>query len=150
MPVGVEIMAPPGMEDMHQPAAGTFQNLGGIQTRRIKVRDAFRLLTDEEAARLACTRHQLKTRALEAVEQHGIVFLDEIDKVARSNGTQGADVSREECSVTCCHSLKAPRSTRSTAWSRRTISVYCIGCVSRVQLSHAIPEMQGRWPIWFY
>jgi len=96
LPVGVEIMAPPGMEEMTSQLQGMFQNLGGnrSKTRKLKVREAFRLLTDEEAAKML-DEEELKTQALEAVEQHGIVFLDEIDKVARQSGTQGADVSRE-------------------------------------------------------
>ncbi|MFQ5608893.1 MAG: HslU--HslV peptidase ATPase subunit, partial [Woeseiaceae bacterium] len=96
MPVGIEIMAPPGMEDMTSQLQGMFQNLGGDRkkTRKLKVGEALRHLTDEEAARMV-DEEELKTQALEAVEQHGIVFLDEIDKVARRSETQGADVSRE-------------------------------------------------------
>jgi ATP-dependent HslUV protease ATP-binding subunit HslU len=88
MPVGVEIMAPPGMEDMTSQLQGMFQNLGGgrQKTRKLKVRDALKHLTDEEAAKLI-DEEELKAQALEAVEQHGIVFLDELDKVARSSGT---------------------------------------------------------------
>src|SRR5210317_2198757 len=82
MPVGVEIMAPPGMEEMTNQLQGMFQNLGGNrrQTRKLKVKDAFRHLTDEEAARMV-DEEELKAQALEAVEHHGIVFMDEIDKV---------------------------------------------------------------------
>ena len=96
MPVGVEIMAPPGMEDMTSQLQGMFQNLGTSRqkTRKLKVKDALRQLTDEEAAKLV-DEDELKAQALESVEQHGIVFLDELDKVARSSSTQGADVSRE-------------------------------------------------------
>jgi ATP-dependent HslUV protease ATP-binding subunit HslU len=96
MPVGVEIMAPPGMEEMTNQLQGMFQNLGGNRrtTRKLKVKDALKQLTDDEASKML-DEEELKSRALEAVEQHGIVFLDELDKVARSSGTQGADVSRE-------------------------------------------------------
>jgi ATP-dependent HslUV protease ATP-binding subunit HslU len=96
IPMGVEIMAPPGMEEMTSQLQGMFQNLGSSRkkSRKLKVKDALRHLTDEEAARLV-DEEELKLQALEAVEQHGIVFLDEIDKIARSSGTQGADVSRE-------------------------------------------------------
>jgi ATP-dependent HslUV protease ATP-binding subunit HslU len=96
LPMGVEIMAPPGMEEMTSQLQGMFQNLGGnrSKTRKLKVKEAFRHLTDEEAAKML-DEEELKSQALEAVEQHGIVFLDELDKVARSSGTQGADVSRE-------------------------------------------------------
>ena len=84
MPVGVEIMAPPGMEEMTSQLQGMFQNLGGSRkkSRKLKVKKRCSLLTDEEAAKLI-DEEDLKTRALDAVEQHGIVFLDEIDKVAR-------------------------------------------------------------------
>ena len=94
--MGVEIMAPPGMEEMTSQLQGMFQNLGGSRTttRKLKVKDALKMLTDEEAARML-DEEELKTQALEAVEQHGIVFLDELDKVARRSETQGADVSRE-------------------------------------------------------
>jgi ATP-dependent HslUV protease ATP-binding subunit HslU len=96
MPVGVEIMAPPGMEEMTSQLQGMFQNLGGNRrsTRKLKVKDALKQLTDEEAGKML-DQEELKSRALEAVEQHGIVFLDELDKVARRTETQGADVSRE-------------------------------------------------------
>ncbi|NNL64583.1 MAG: HslU--HslV peptidase ATPase subunit, partial [Woeseiaceae bacterium] len=82
--VGVEIMAPPGMEEMTNQLQSMFQNLGGGRThqRRLKVKDAFRILADEEAAKMI-DEDDLKLKAVEAVEQHGIVFIDEIDKVAR-------------------------------------------------------------------
>ncbi|WP_372694988.1 HslU--HslV peptidase ATPase subunit, partial [Immundisolibacter sp.] len=96
MPVGVEIMAPPGMEEMTGQLQSLFQNLGGKRTRRrkLKVPDALALLVDEEAARMV-NEEELKLRALEAVESNGIVFIDEIDKVTRRGETTGADVSRE-------------------------------------------------------
>ncbi len=95
-PFGVEIMAPPGMEEMTSQLQGMFQNLGGNRkkARKLKVTDALRQLTDDEAARMV-DEEELKSQALEAVEQHGIVFLDELDKVARRGETHGADVSRE-------------------------------------------------------
>jgi ATP-dependent HslUV protease ATP-binding subunit HslU len=96
MPVGVEIMAPPGMEEMTSQLQGMFQNLSGNRqkTKKLKVKEALKLLGDEEAAKML-DEEELKARALEAVEQHGIVFLDELDKVARRSETVGADVSRE-------------------------------------------------------
>ncbi len=95
-PVGVEIMAPPGMEEMSSQLQGLFQNLGAgrRKSRKLKVKEAFRLLTDEEAGRLI-NDEDLKAAALQNVEQNGIVFIDELDKVARRGETQGADVSRE-------------------------------------------------------
>ena len=96
IPIGVEIMAPPGMEEMTSQLQGMFQNMGGNQqkTKKLKVKDAMRLLCDEEATKML-DEEELKSHALDAVEQHGIVFLDEIDKVTRRSGTVGADVSRE-------------------------------------------------------
>src|SRR6516162_6099298 len=95
MPAGVEIMAPPGMEEMQQQQA-MFQNLGGqrTRTRKVKVREALKLLTDEEAGKLI-NEDELKIQALASAEQNGIVFIDEIDKVTRRQETIGADVSRE-------------------------------------------------------
>ena len=149
MPVGVEIMAPPGMEEMTSQLQGMFQNLGGnrSQTRRIKVKDAFRLLTDEEAAKMV-DEDELKTRALEAVEQHGIVFLDEIDKVARSNGTQGADVSREGVQRDLLPLVEG--STVNTKYGMvKTDHILFIasGAFHVSKPSDLIPEMQGRLPI---
>src|SRR6185295_2107668 len=96
VPVGVEIMAPPGMEELSQQLQGMFQNLGGNRTRsrRLKVAEAFKLLTEEEAAKLV-NEDELKVQALRNAEQNGIVFIDEIDKIARRQETVGADVSRE-------------------------------------------------------
>ena len=94
--IGVEIMAPPGMEEMTSQLQSMFQNLGGgrTRTRRLRIRDAFKLLTEEEAGKLI-NEDDLKSSAMEDVEQNGIVFLDEIDKVSRRSDRTGADVSRE-------------------------------------------------------
>ncbi len=149
MPVGVEIMAPPGMEEMTSQLQGMFQNLGGnrSQTRKLKVKDAFRLLTDEEAAKLV-DEEELKGKALEAVEQHGIVFLDEIDKVARSSGTQGADVSREGVQRDLLPLVEG--STVNTKYGMvKTDHILFIasGAFHVSKPSDLIPEMQGRLPI---
>jgi ATP-dependent HslUV protease ATP-binding subunit HslU len=149
MPMGVEIMAPPGMEEMTNQLQGMFQNLGGnrSQTRKLKVKDAFRLLTDEEAAKLV-DEDELKTKALEAVEQHGIVFLDEIDKVARSSGTQGADVSREGVQRDLLPLVEG--STVNTKYGMvKTDHILFIasGAFHVSKPSDLIPEMQGRLPI---
>ena len=119
MPMGVEIMAPPGMEEMTSQLQGMFQNLGGnrSKTRKLKVKEAFRHLTDEEAAKML-DEEELKAQALEAVEQHGIVFLDELDKVHAAQERREPMFRAKACSATCCRWSKALPSTRSTAWSR--------------------------------
>ena len=149
MPVGVEIMAPPGMEEMTNQLQGMFQNLGGnrSQTRKVKVKDAFRLLTDEEAAKLV-DEEELKTKALEAVEQQGIVFLDEIDKVARRSDTQGADVSREGVQRDLLPLVEG--STVNTKYGMvKTDHILFIasGAFHVSKPSDLIPELQGRLPI---
>ncbi len=96
MHVGVEIMAPPGMEEMSSQLQSLFQNIAGDRKkmRRMKIKDAFKILRDEEALKLV-NEDDLKAKAIENVEQNGIVFIDEIDKVTRRENAYGADVSRE-------------------------------------------------------
>ena len=96
MPIGVEIMAPPGMEEMTQQLQSMFQNIGGgrTRTRKVKVNEALKLLTDEEAAKMI-NEEELKSQAVSVAEQNGIVFIDEMDKLARRQESVGADVSRE-------------------------------------------------------
>ena len=149
MPVGVEIMAPPGMEDMTSQLQGMFQNLGGgrSKTRKLKVKEAFRHLTDEEAGKML-DDEELKAQALEAVEQHGIVFLDELDKVARSSGTQGADVSREGVQRDLLPLVEG--STINTKYGMvKTDHILFIasGAFHVSKPSDLIPELQGRFPI---
>jgi len=149
MPVGVEIMAPPGMEEMTSQLQGMFANLGGQrrQTRKLKVKDAFRMLCDEEAAKMV-DEEELKAQALEAVEQHGIVFLDEIDKVARRADTQGADVSREGVQRDLLPLVEG--STVNTKYGMvRTDHILFIasGAFHVSKPSDLIPELQGRFPI---
>ena len=149
MPIGVEIMAPPGMEEMTNQLQGMFQNLGGnrSQTRKLKVKEAFRLLTDEEAAKML-DEEELKTQALDAVEQHGIVFLDELDKVTRSSGTQGADVSREGVQRDLLPLVEG--STVNTKYGMvKTDHILFIasGAFHVSKPSDLIPELQGRFPI---
>ena len=147
--LGVEIMAPPGMEEMTSQLQGMFANLGGnrTQTRKLKVKDALRQLTDEEAAKLV-DEEELKATALEAVEQHGIVFLDEIDKVARRTDTQGADVSREGVQRDLLPLVEG--STVNTKYGMvRTDHILFIasGAFNVAKPSDLIPELQGRFPI---
>ncbi|MDG2107138.1 MAG: ATP-dependent protease ATPase subunit HslU [Woeseiaceae bacterium] len=149
LPVGVEIMAPPGMEEMTSQLQGMFQNLGSnrSKTRKLKVKEAFRHLTDEEAAKMI-DEEELKTQALEAVEQHGIVFLDELDKVARSSGTQGADVSREGVQRDLLPLVEG--STINTKYGMvKTDHILFIasGAFHVSKPSDLIPELQGRFPI---
>jgi ATP-dependent HslUV protease ATP-binding subunit HslU len=149
MPVGVEIMAPPGMEEMTSQLQGMFQNLGGNRrrTRKLKIREALKQLTDEEAAKLV-DEEELKTKALEAVEQHGIVFLDELDKVARRSETHGADVSREGVQRDLLPLVEG--STVNTKYGMvRTDHILFIasGAFHVSKPSDLIPELQGRFPI---
>ena len=149
LPIGVEIMAPPGMEEMTSQLQGMFQNLGGSRskTRKLKVKEAFRNLTDEEAAKMI-DEEELKAQALEAVEQHGIVFLDEIDKVARRSGTQGADISREGVQRDLLPLVEG--STVNTKYGMvKTDHILFIasGAFTASKPSDLIPELQGRFPI---
>ena len=149
IPVGVEIMAPPGMEEMTSQLQGMFQNLGGnrSRTRKLRIRDALKQLTDEEAAKMV-DEEELKTQALDAVEQHGIVFLDELDKVARRSETQGADVSREGVQRDLLPIVEG--STVTTKYGMvRTDHVLFIasGAFNVSKPSDLIPELQGRFPI---
>ncbi len=149
LPVGVEIMAPPGMEEMTSQLQGMFQNLGSNRhkTRKLKVMEALRHLTDEEAAKMV-DEEELKTQALEAVEQHGIVFLDEIDKVARHSETQGADISREGVQRDLLPLVEG--STVNTKYGMvKTDHILFIasGAFTVSKPSDLIPELQGRFPI---
>ena len=149
MPVGIEIMAPPGMEEMTSQLQGMFQNLGRSQhkTRKLKIGEALKHLTDEEAAKMV-DEDELKSQALEAVEQHGIVFLDEIDKVARRAETQGADVSREGVQRDLLPLVEG--STVTTKYGMvKTDHILFIasGAFHVSKPSDLIPELQGRFPI---
>ena len=149
MPVGIEIMAPPGMEEMTNQLQGMFQNLGSNRhkTRKLKVKDALRHMTDEEAAKLV-DDEELKGQALDAVEQHGIVFLDEIDKVARRSETYGADVSREGVQRDLLPIVEGC-SVNTKYGMVRTDHILFIasGAFHASKPSDLIPELQGRFPI---
>jgi ATP-dependent HslUV protease ATP-binding subunit HslU len=149
MPVGVEIMAPPGMEEMQQQLQSMFQNLGGnrTRTRKVKVKEAAKLLIDEEASKLI-NEEELKVAALANAEQNGIVFIDEIDKVTRRQETLGADVSREGVQRDLLPLVEG--STVTTKYGPvKTDHVLFIasGAFSMSKPSDLIPELQGRLPI---
>ena len=147
--VGVEIMAPPGMEEMTNQLQSMFQNVssGRRKERKLKVDDALKLITDEEAGKMI-NEEDIKLKALRAVEQDGIVFLDEIDKVARRAETMGADVSREGVQRDLLPLVEG--CTVSTRYGMvRTDHVLFIasGAFTVAKPSDLIPELQGRFPI---
>jgi ATP-dependent HslUV protease ATP-binding subunit HslU len=146
----VEIMAPPGMEELSQQLQGMFSSLGGGRTRsrRLKVREAFKLLTEDEAAKLV-NEEELKAQALRNAEQNGIVFIDEIDKIARQQGSvSGVDVSREGVQRDLLPLVEG--STVNTKYGMvKTDHVLFIasGAFHMSKPSDLIPELQGRLPI---
>jgi ATP-dependent HslUV protease ATP-binding subunit HslU len=149
IPVGVEIMAPPGMEEMTNQLQGMFQNLSGgrQRTKKLKVKAALKLLTDEEASNML-DDEEIKSKALESVEQHGIVFLDELDKVARRSETMGADVSREGVQRDLLPLVEG--STVNTKYGMVKsdhILFIASGAFTVSKPSDLIPELQGRFPI---
>jgi ATP-dependent HslUV protease ATP-binding subunit HslU len=149
MQPGVEIMAPPGMEEMTQQLQGMFQNLGGGRTRqrKVKIKEALKLLVDEEAAKMI-NEDELKVRAVENAEQNGIVFIDEIDKIARRQETMGADVSREGVQRDLLPLVEG--CTVNTKYGTvKTDHVLFIasGAFHMSKPSDLIPELQGRLPI---
>lgn len=149
-PVGVEIMAPPGMEEMTSQLQGMFSNLGGdkVKSRRMKVKDALKLLCDEEAASLV-KEDDIKQRAVEAVEQNGIVFLDEIDKVAkRAESGGGGDVSREGVQRDLLPLIEGCTvNTKYGMVNTDHVLFIASGAFHLSKPSDLIPELQGRLPI---
>jgi ATP-dependent HslUV protease ATP-binding subunit HslU len=145
----MEILAPPGMEDLTSQIQGMFQNLGGARRklRKLKVREAMKLLIEEEAAKLI-NDEDLKSRAIRNVEQNGIVFLDEIDKIASRSETAGADVSRQGVQRDLLPLVEG--TTVSTKYGMiKTDHILFIGsgAFHFAKPSDLIPELQGRFPI---
>jgi ATP-dependent HslUV protease ATP-binding subunit HslU len=144
-----EIFAPPGMEELTSQIQDMFQNMSGgrKKNRKLKIKEALKLLTDEEAARLV-NDEEVKLAALRNVEQNGIVFLDEIDKVASRGSTQGADVSRQGVQRDLLPLVEG--TTVSTKYGMvRTDHILFIasGAFHLAKPSDLIPELQGRFPI---
>ncbi|MEY4210444.1 MAG: ATP-dependent protease ATPase subunit HslU [Pseudomonadota bacterium] len=147
--VGVEIMAPPGMEEMTSQLQSMFQNInsGRTKSRKLKIKDALRVLQEEEAAKLI-NEDEIKQSALEAVEQHGIVFLDEIDKICKRSDIGGGEVSREGVQRDLLPLVEG--STVTTKYGMvKTDHILFIasGAFHLTKPSDLIPELQGRFPI---
>ncbi len=147
--IGVEIMAPPGMEEMTSQLQGMFQNISGGKknTRKLQVEDALKHLAEEEAAKLI-NEDDIKAISIESVEQNGIVFLDEIDKVTRRSESNGPDVSREGVQRDLLPLVEG--STVSTKYGMvKTDHILFIasGAFHLAKPSDLIPELQGRLPI---
>jgi ATP-dependent HslUV protease ATP-binding subunit HslU len=148
-PVGVEIMAPPGMEEMTSQLQSLFSNLTNQRKRtaRLKVKDALRRAREEEAARLV-NEDDIKARAIESVEQSGIVFLDEIDKVAKRGESYGPDVSREGVQRDLLPLIEGCTvSTKYGMVKTDHILFIASGAFHLTKPSDLIPELQGRLPI---
>ncbi len=146
---GVEIMTPPGMEEMASQLQGMFQNLGSQKTqkRKMKIREAFPILIEEEAARMI-NEEEIKQKGLENAEQNGIVFIDELDKVARRAEFGGADVSREGVQRDLLPLVEGCTvSTRYGVVKTDHILFIASGAFHQSKPSDLVPELQGRLPI---
>ena len=144
-----EIFAPPGMEELTQQIQGMFQNIGGgkKKARKLKIKEALKLLTDEEAARLV-NDEEVKLEAVKAVEQNGIVFLDELDKIASRSDTHGADVSRQGVQRDLLPLVEGTTvSTKYGMIKTDHILFIASGAFHLSKPSDLIPELQGRFPI---
>ena len=147
--MGVEIITPPGMEEMTSQLQGLFQNMGGRRSRprKVKIREARKLLTEEEASKLI-NEDDIKGRALQRVEQHGIVFIDEIDKIVGRNEGRGPDVSREGVQRDLLPLVEGCTvSTKYGMVKTDHILFIASGAFHLSKPSDLIPEMQGRLPI---
>lgn len=147
--IGVEIMAPPGMEEMTSQLQSMFQSLGQDKKkkRKLKIKDALKQLIEEEAAKLV-NPEELKTAALEAVEQNGIVFLDEIDKICKRGETSGPDVSREGVQRDLLPLIEGCTvNTKHGMVKTDHILFIASGAFQMSKPSDLVPELQGRLPI---
>ena len=147
--IGVEIMTPPGMEEMASQLQGMFQNMGGTKTkkRKMKIRDAMPILIEDEAAKLV-NDEEIKQQALENAEQNGIVFIDELDKVAKRGEYGGADVSREGVQRDLLPLVEGCTvSTRNGVVKTDHMLFIASGAFHLSNPSDLIPELQGRLPI---
>ncbi len=145
----VEIMGPPGMEDMTEQLQGIFQNLGAHKTQRRKlpIKEAFKVLIDEEAARLV-NEDDIKTKALQNAEQNGIVFIDELDKIAKRGETSGTDVSREGVQRDLLPLVEGCTvNTKHGMLKTDHILFIASGAFHLAKPSDLVPELQGRLPI---
>ncbi|SJM93377.1 ATP-dependent protease ATPase subunit HslU [Crenothrix polyspora] len=150
-PVGVEIMAPPGMEEMTSQLQGMFQNMGSGKTRsrKMKISKALKVLQEEEAGKLL-NDEEIKLKAVDAVEQNGIVFLDEIDKICKrgDHGGGGGEVSREGVQRDLLPLVEGSTvSTKYGAIKTDHILFIASGAFHVAKPSDLIPELQGRFPI---
>lgn len=148
--VGVEIMAPPGMEDMTSQLQNMFQNMSSDKTnkRKLKIKDAFKALQEEEAAKIV-NNDDIKQKAIDAVEQNGIVFIDEIDKICkRADSNSGGDVSREGVQRDLLPLVEGSTvSTKHGMIKTDHILFVASGAFQMAKPSDLIPELQGRLPI---
>lgn len=147
--MGVEIMSPPGMEEMTNQLQSMFQNLGGDtkKKRKLKIKEAFKALTEEEAAKLV-NQEELKEQAIYNVENNGIVFIDEIDKICKRGEASGPDVSREGVQRDLLPLIEGSTvSTKHGMVKTDHILFITSGAFQVAKPSDLIPELQGRLPI---
>ncbi len=147
--IGVEIMSPPGMEDMTSQLQNMFQSMSSEKTskRKLNIKDAFKALQEEEAAKIV-NQDDIKQKAIEAVEQNGIVFIDEIDKICKRGDASGPDVSREGVQRDLLPLVEGSTvSTKHGMIKTDHILFIASGAFQMAKPSDLIPELQGRLPI---